>query len=105
MKDSIGTEERQRPPRVTVIVVNFNGDDYVLRAQCELERQTFSDFRVGVVDNVSTDGSAKCIEKQFRSVKLVRATSNHGVAGGNNLRLGEATGSEWITLLNPDAFA
>ena len=90
---------------MTVVVVNFNGGDYVLRALRELEKQTFRDFRVVVVDNLSTDGSAERIEEQFPAVQLVRARSNLGFAGGNNLGLEQATGSEWIALLNPDAFA
>jgi GT2 family glycosyltransferase len=100
--DSKG-EERQTA--VTVVVVNFNGGDYVLRALRELDKQTFRDFKVVVVDNASTDGSAERIARECRAVKLVRAPRNLGFAGGNNLGFREAAGSEWIALLNPDAFA
>jgi len=109
MADSIASEQREsssrEAARVTVIVVNFNGGDYVLRALRALEGQTFRDFRVVVVDNASTDGSAERIAREFPGVKLVRAPGNLGFAGGNNLGFEEASGSEWIALINPDAFA
>ena len=91
--------------RVTVIIVNWNGGDYVGRCLRTLESQTYRDFRVVVVDNASTDGSAERIEREFPAVKLVRAGANLGFAGGNNLGLRYAAGSEWVALLNPDAFA
>ena len=71
--------------RVTVIICNWNGGDYVGRCLRALESQTYSDFRVVVVDNDSTDGSAERIERDFPAVKLVRAGANLGFAGGNNL--------------------
>jgi GT2 family glycosyltransferase len=90
---------------VTVVVVNFNGGHYVLRALRELEKQTFRDFRALVVDNASTDGSADRIEREFPGVRTIRSPRNLGFAGGNNLGFAQAAGSEWIALLNPDAFA
>src|SRR3954466_6195116 len=108
MADSIAAEERERPPRqgprVTVVVVNFNGGEYVLRALRALERQTFRDFKAVVVDNASTDGSAQRIEQELPGVKLVRSAKNLGFAGGNNLGFREGAQSEWVALLNPDAF-
>jgi GT2 family glycosyltransferase len=91
--------------RVTVIICNWNGGGYVERCLRALERQTYRDFRVVVVDNASSDGSVERIERDFPAVKLVRAGANLGFAGGNNLGLRHAAGSEWVALLNPDAFA
>src|SRR6478752_1628786 len=105
MAEFIASEARPKAPLVTVVVVNFNGGDYVLRALRELGKQTFRDFKVVVVDNASTDGSAARIEGQFPGVKLVRSPKNLGFAGGNNRGFEEASGSEWIALMNPDAFA
>src|SRR4051812_45916037 len=108
MADSIASDERtstsRGAPRVTVVVVNFNGGEYILRALGALERQTIRDFSAVVVDNASTDGSAERIESQFPGVRVVRSPKNLGFAAGNNLGFREAAGSEWIALLNPDAF-
>ena len=62
------------------------------------------DFRVIVVDNASTDGSADCVDARHANVTLVRGGSNLGFAAGNNLALKHAGGAEWVALLNPDAF-
>jgi len=91
--------------RVTVIIVNWNGGDFVVRCLAALERQTYGDFRAVVIDNASTDGSAERIEREFPGVKLVRAGANLGFARGNNIGFEHAEGSEWVALLNPDAFA
>jgi GT2 family glycosyltransferase len=108
MADSIAGDQRESvsrgAARVTVVVVNFNGGEYVLRALRALERQTFRHFRAVVVDNASTDGSAERIERELPGVKLVRSPKNLGFAAGNNLGFREGTQSEWIALLNPDAF-
>jgi GT2 family glycosyltransferase len=108
MADSIAGDPRnsalREAARVTVVVVNFNGGEYVLRALRALEGQTFRDFRAVVVDNASTDGSARRIELELPGVKLVRSSQNLGFAGGNNLGFREGAASEWIALLNPDAF-
>ena len=90
--------------RVTVIICNWNGGDYVSRCLAALDHQTYRDFRVVVVDNASTDGSAERVERDFPAVQLVRAGGNLGFARANNIGFERAAGSEWVALLNPDAF-
>lgn len=45
-------------PHVTVLVLCYNEDKYIGRCLRSLQRQTFSDFEVIVVDDGSTDNSA-----------------------------------------------
>ena len=90
--------------RVTVIICNWNGGDYITRCLDALRRQTYTDFRVVVVDNASTDGSPQRIAKGFPEVELVHAGGNLGFARANNMGFERAAGSEWVALLNPDAF-
>jgi GT2 family glycosyltransferase len=87
-----------------VIICNWNGGDYVLRCLRTLAQQSFRDFRTVVVDNASGDGSPERIEREFPGVHLVRAGANLGFAAGNNIGLRHAHDSEWVALLNPDAF-
>lgn len=49
--------------KITVVIPNFNGMQYVERCLDSLERQTFSDFDVIFVDNGSVDGSRELTEK------------------------------------------
>jgi GT2 family glycosyltransferase len=62
-----------------------------LRKNCE----------VFVVDNDSSDGSAKSIQQQYPWVKLIASRDNLGYSKGNNLALRQATGTYQL-LLNPD---
>lgn len=91
-------------PTVAVIVVNLNAGAYLARTLESLERQTVRPQRVILVDNGSTDGSLDGIPDRFPFVELVQPGKNLGFAGGNNLAARMADGSDWIALLNPDAF-
>lgn len=91
--------------RVTVIICNWNGGEYVLRCLRALERQTFRDFQAVLVDNASSDGSPDRIEREFPAVHTIRQRVNLGFAAGNNIGFRHAADSEWAALLNPDAFA
>lgn len=91
-------------PGIAVLIVNYNGGKFLSRSLEALERQTMRDFRIIVVDNGSSDGSADGIDGRYANVALVRAGRNLGFAAGNNLALKHAAGAEWIALLNPDAF-
>ena len=42
--------------KIGVVICNYNKKEYVLKCIESLQRQTFSDFEIFVVDNASTDG-------------------------------------------------
>jgi GT2 family glycosyltransferase len=90
---------------VAVLIVNYNSGNMLTRCLDALARQTVRGFRVVVVDNASTDGSADGINSRYENVELVSAGTNLGFAAGNNLALKYARGADWVVLLNPDAFA
>jgi GT2 family glycosyltransferase len=92
-------------PSIAVIIVNFNAGAMLERCLAALDRQTYRDFRVIVVDNASTDGSADGIAARHPGVVLVPAGVNLGFAAGNNLGFRHAGDADWILLLNPDAYA
>ncbi|MEB0032617.1 glycosyltransferase family 2 protein [Undibacterium sp. RTI2.1] len=94
-----------RDPKVTVIIVNWNGGDLLLRCLTDLLAQTYAPHEVIVIDNASTDGSGQAAAKQFSQIRVVDAGSNLGFAAGNNLAVSLASKeSTWIALINPDAF-
>ncbi len=57
-------------PRVTVVVPNWNGKQFLNLCLGSLPEQSFRDFEVLVVDNGSTDGSATLIARDFPEVRL-----------------------------------
>jgi len=92
---------------VSVIVINYNGSDFVIDCLKALETQSFMDFETLIIDNASTDGSLEKIRRflggsSLRShVKLIPLKMNVGFAGGNIEGLKHSHG-EYIALLNND---
>ena len=91
--------------KVTVVIVNWNGEQFLERCLDALMVQTVKPHEIIVVDNASSDGSIEIVQ-QFPCVRLLAQDQNTGFARGNNLAIAAASAkSEWIALLNPDAFA
>ncbi len=97
-------------PKVSVIIVNHNGERLIARCMRSLERQTYRDFEIIVVDNASTDSSLIEIKNFMRhssigfSIILIPFKENTGFTGGNVIGLKHARG-KYIALLNNDAEA
>ena len=92
-------------PKVTVIIVNWNGEHFLFRCLSALMSQTVKPQEIILVDNASTDGSLE-VARLFPAVRLLAQDRNNGFARGNNLAIEAAAAeSEWIALINPDAFA
>jgi GT2 family glycosyltransferase len=89
------------PPRISVIVVNWNGGEMLAACIAALFRQTAAADEVIVVDNGSADGSAELVASRFPGVQLIRNGANLGFAGGNNVALECMTG-DYALLLNND---
>ena len=92
---------------VSVIIVNYNGIDVIQDCLHSLDKQTFKDFEVIVVDNNSTDGSLEYLNKYLscnsssRPTRIIPLSKNIGFAGGNLQGLRHAKG-EFAALLNND---
>jgi GT2 family glycosyltransferase len=66
--------------------------------------QTVKPHEIILVDNASSDGSVEIV-RRFPAVRVMIQDQNTGFARGNNLAIGAASAeSQWIALLNPDAF-
>jgi N-acetylglucosaminyl-diphospho-decaprenol L-rhamnosyltransferase len=97
-------EEAEGQVDVTVIVVNFNGGDWIARCMASLAAQTHKNFETILVDNASSDGSLDRIGARPDRLTIRRETENHGFARGNNIG-GRIAKGRWLALLNPDAEA
>lgn len=90
--------------KTAVIIVNWNGERFLERCLSALMAQTILPHEIILLDNASTDASLEVV-KRFPSVKLLSLDENTGFARGNNLAIRAASAdSEWVALLNPDAF-
>lgn len=88
---------------VSVIVVNFNAQDTLPRCLEALRAQSLKAARVIVIDNASTDGSIESARELFPEFEYVSLLENTGFAAANNRAI-ERCDSEFVALLNPDAF-
>jgi GT2 family glycosyltransferase len=88
---------------VSVVVVNYEGAGHLPACLTAVAEQTLPrhQFEVIVVENASTDGSARLIRDRFPWCRLVASPTNLGFAAGNNLGLRSARG-RWVALLNND---
>lgn len=94
--------------RCCVIVLNYNGVNLLPACLDSLERQAGAEnFDVQVVDNASTDGSAALVAAKYGWARFVALDRNYGFAGANNaaMREAQASGYEYVLLLNNDTFA
>ncbi|MEM6400593.1 MAG: glycosyltransferase family A protein [Cyanobacteria bacterium P01_D01_bin.116] len=90
-------------PKVTVVVPAYNVSKYIQEALASLEKQTFSDFEVLIVDDGSTDDTAAVVEnfcQRDSRFKLLQK-SNGGLSSARNYGIRHAQG-EYIALLDGD---
>jgi GT2 family glycosyltransferase len=96
--------------KVSVIIVNYNGQGLITACLRALEAQSFRDFEIIVVDNASLDDSLYEVQTFLKEspiaplVKVIPLGRNSGFAGGNIEGLKYANG-EYICLLNNDTEA
>lgn len=91
-------------PKVTLVIVNWNGERFLDRCLSAVLAQTVIPNEVILVDNASSDASLDIV-RCYPSVRVLAQNQNLGFARGNNLAIEAAAAeSEWIALLNPDAF-
>lgn len=94
--------EENNNPKVSIIVLNWNGKKYLKDCLTSLENQTFySNFETILADNGSKDDSVKFVRKNFPRIKIVENKKNLGFAEGNNRGIKSAKG-EYVFILNND---
>ena len=88
-------------PRISVIVLNYNGRAWLEPCLAALAAQAGAPpFETLLVDNGSTDGSMALVAARFPSVRIVDNGRNLGFAGGNNAGARAARGDTLVFLNN-----
>ncbi len=89
--------------KIVIIVLNWNGKEDTIQCLASLRRLTIA-HSVLVVDNGSTDDSAREIARAFPDIELIATGSNLGYAEGNNVGLRHAlkASPDAILILNND---
>ena len=89
---------------VRVIIVNHNAGPLLQNCIDALAAQSLAGFEAIIVDNDSSDGSAKALRLPDDRFRLHLAHANLGFAAANNLAAADCK-SPWVATLNPDAIA
>ena len=92
------------PPRVIIIVLNWNRRDDTLACLASLSELDYPSYEIIVIDNGSGDDSVSAIRASFPRLTLAETGENLGYVGGNNLGLGyaKAVRADYALLLNND---
>lgn len=93
--------EDPRGLTVCVVIVNYNGVAYLERCVASVYGQSVP-AEIVVVDNGSTDGSVRAIQRRFPSVRVIMNDYNVGFARGAN-QGAECARGDLILFLNSDA--
>ena len=95
----VGREPGLVPPRVSAVMLNFNGERNLVDCLPSLLHQTHRLLEVIVVDNGSTDRSSQVVKSN--GVRWEPLGENRGFARGNNVGAERANG-EIVVFLNND---
>jgi len=88
-------------PRITLIIVNFNGERFLPELLEGLAAQSRRDFATLLVDNGSTDGGIALVRSAYPWVEVDETGRNLGFARAANRGVRLVT-TPYVGLLNPD---
>ena len=88
-------------PEVAIVILNWNGKKFLQQFLPSVLSSTYTNKRIIVADNASTDDSIDFLKREFPSVEIIVNNSNQGFAKGYNTALKEVH-SDYYVLLNSD---
>ncbi len=93
-------------PTVSVVVINYDGRDYLQRCLGSLRAQDYPADRLEIVfiDNASSDGSVEYVREAFAEARVIVNDRNTGFSPAVN-QGAEAASGRYLALLNNDAEA
>ncbi len=89
------------PPFVAIVILNFNGEKYLEKFLPTVLASEYSNFKIVVADNASSDHSISYLKEHFPSVDIIILEKNFGFAEGYNQALKQVQ-ADYFVLLNSD---
>lgn len=91
-------------PKVFIIILNYNGKDFIQKCLASVFKMEYPNFEVVVVDNDSRDGSLELAKSNFSKAHFIKNEANVGFSAGNNvgIRFALERTAEYVLLLNLD---
>lgn len=97
----MATQTDPNNPLVSIVTVNFNNAVVTCDLLHSIERNSYRNLEVIVVDNASVEDPTAALKATYPAVQVIRSEKNLGFSGGNNLGLRVAKG-EYLFLVNND---
>ncbi|MBC9928786.1 glycosyltransferase family 2 protein [Chitinophaga qingshengii] len=94
-------ENKIQSPLVSIITVNYNNSAVTRDLLLSLQKISYPNMEVIVVDNASVENPATFFEAAYPGVQVICSPVNKGFAGGNNLGVKAARG-QYLFLVNND---
>ena len=94
-------------PHVTILICNYNYADYVVKAIESAYSQTYSNYRLCVIDDASSDNSVEVIRKALDDPPVetifIPLTTNLGLSGAKNTGIQQCIDStDYFLMLDSD---
>ncbi|WP_026664237.1 glycosyltransferase family 2 protein [Butyrivibrio sp. FC2001] len=97
--------DRSLGNRISIVVPVYNAQDYIRETIKMVQRQTYENFELILVDDASSDKSTEIIEGVKNEgddrIKLIRTAVNKGAAFARNTGISAATG-RYLAFLDAD---
>lgn len=89
--------------RLSIITINFNNCDGLLKTMQSVLTQTFSNLEYIIIDGGSTDGSRELIEKHSKEIDFWISEKDNGIYHAMNKGIKNSTG-DYLLFLNSGDF-
>ena len=90
--------------KVSIIIPIFNGISNTIECLKSIQKISYNNFNIIIVDDASTDNSAEIIKQEFKNVTILNGTGSLWWSGGVNEGIKHAIKkkADYILLLNND---
>ena len=91
-------------PKVSFVLINLNQEEHTRECIKSLQRLSYQNVEIVLVDNASLDDSGVRLHQQFPLIVYIQNEKNLGFAEGNNVGIRSALqrNADYIVLLNND---
>lgn len=87
--------------KISINIVTFNAMKYLDDCLKSILNQTFRDFKISVIDNASSDGTAEHLRTYYPDIAILQNFKNLGISKANNQGI-KLTDSEYVLAVNQD---
>lgn len=87
--------------KVTVQIVTYNSAGDILQCIDSIDKQTYKNIELIIIDNKSTDNTVDLLKSNFPGIQLIENNENLGFCSAHNIGLKRGIGTYHL-ILNPD---